>query len=291
MRSQRTEVARPVARVVAQLRPRPAVRHPAGDRPSCVRPRHHPFRSGQQLRPAVWLGGGQLRSDAGDGPFAVPRRAGDLDQGWLRHVAGALRRLGVAEVPAGVARPVARPDGPRLRRHLLFAPGGSGHAAGGDDGGARHGRAIRPRPLRRHLVVQLGPDAGSGDDPRRTRHSATDPSAVVLDDQPMDRGRPPARHHRGGRRGLHRLLAACPGAPHGPLSRRRAGRLSDRDRRGDEPRHVDRGPPQPRQGSQRGGRSARPDTRPTGAGLGVARPTDDLAGDRGEQRCPARGQR
>ena len=91
VRAQRAQAARRVARVVAQLRPRPAVRHAAGDRPSCLRPRHHPLRSGQQLRPALRCGGGQLRPDARRRPRPVPRRAGDLDEGRLRHVARTVR--------------------------------------------------------------------------------------------------------------------------------------------------------------------------------------------------------
>ena len=38
---------------------------------------------------------------------AVPRRAGHLDQGRLRHVARPVRRVGLAQVPDRVARPVA----------------------------------------------------------------------------------------------------------------------------------------------------------------------------------------
>ena len=40
-------------------------------------------------------------------PAAVSRRAGHLDEGRLRHVAGAVRRVGLAQVPAGEPRPVA----------------------------------------------------------------------------------------------------------------------------------------------------------------------------------------
>ena len=222
---------------------------------------------------------------------AVPRRAGDLDEGRLRHVARTLRRVGLAQVPAGVARPVAGPDGPRLRRHLLLPSPRPGHAAGGDDGRARHRGALRTGALRRHLLVQLGAHAGGGGDPARARHAAADPPAVVLDDQPLDRGRRPARHPGGGRRRVHRLLAARPGSAHRPLPRRRAGRLAGRHRRGDGPRHADRRAPRPRPGPQRCRRAPRPDARPAGARLGAARPADDVAGDRREQRRPARGQR
>ena len=52
----------------------------------------------------------------------LPRRAGDLDEGGLRHVARALRRPRLAEVPALEPGAVADPDGARPRRRLLLAP-------------------------------------------------------------------------------------------------------------------------------------------------------------------------
>jgi hypothetical protein len=56
-----------------------------------------PYGSRDQLRPAV-----------ARGLPALPRRAGHLHQGRLRHVAGAVRRpVGLAQVPAGQPRPVA----------------------------------------------------------------------------------------------------------------------------------------------------------------------------------------
>ena len=66
-------------------------------------------------------------------------------QGRLRHVARPVRRVGLAQVPDLVAGPVAEPDGPGLRRHLLLAPLRPGHSAGGDDGraGRRRARARR----------------------------------------------------------------------------------------------------------------------------------------------------
>ena len=49
----------------------------------------------------------------------------DLDEGGLRHVARALRRPRLAEVPALEPRAVADPDGARPRRRLLLAPAGA----------------------------------------------------------------------------------------------------------------------------------------------------------------------
>ena len=51
-----------LARPVAELRRRPADRDAARDPAPRVRPRHHPLRPGQQLRPAVRLGRDQLRA-------------------------------------------------------------------------------------------------------------------------------------------------------------------------------------------------------------------------------------
>ena len=45
-----------------------------------------------------------------------------ISTGGLRHVARAVRRVGLAQVPAGLARPEPRAHGARLRRHLLLAP-------------------------------------------------------------------------------------------------------------------------------------------------------------------------
>ena len=82
-----------------------------------------------------------------------------------------------------------RPDGARLRRHLLLAPVRPRHAARGDDGRARHRGAPGQGALRRHLLLLGGADARGGRDPARARHAAADPPAVVLDAQPLDRGR------------------------------------------------------------------------------------------------------
>ncbi len=122
-------------------------REPARDHPPRLRPRHHPHRPGQQLRPALRLGRDQLRPDPARGPAALPRRADHLVQGRLRHVARPVRRVGLAQVPAGEPRPEPGADGPGVRRHLLLAPLRPGHAAGGDDRRARHRRPVRASAL------------------------------------------------------------------------------------------------------------------------------------------------
>ena len=61
LRPQRAAAAGGLARPVAQLRRRQAVRHPAGDPAPGLRPRRHPLRPGQQLRPALRRRRDQLR--------------------------------------------------------------------------------------------------------------------------------------------------------------------------------------------------------------------------------------
>ena len=192
----RAEAAGGLAGAVAQLRRRQADRDPAGDPAAGLRPRGDPLRPGQQLRAAVRRGGEQLRRDLRPGLQALPRRAGDLDQGRLRHVARAVRRVGVAQVPARLARPEPGPDGPRPRRHLLQPPVRPGDAARGDHGRARHGGAVRAGDVRRHLVVHRRADPGGGRAAARDGRAAADPPAVVLDAQPLGRGRPMDRSPR-----------------------------------------------------------------------------------------------
>src|SRR5437879_237763 len=67
-------------------------------------------------------------------------------------------------------------------------------------------------------------------DPARPRHAAAHPPAVVLDVEPVDRGRP-ARRARRPRRRLHRLLAARPGHAHRQVPRRHPRRFPRRTAR------------------------------------------------------------
>ena len=87
--------------------------------------------------------------------------------------------------------------GARLCRHLLFPPLRPRHAARGDDGRARHARCARARrsmsasppttrSAPREAVAIL----------RRPRHALHHPPAELFHDQPLDRGRRPARHAR-----------------------------------------------------------------------------------------------
>ncbi len=227
-RPQRAPAAAALAGAVAELRRRPARGVPARDPAPCLRPRGDPLRPGQQLRPAVRPGRGELRSLDARGLRAVPRRAGDLDQGGLRHVAGTVRtRRRVAEVRARLARPVAGADGAGVRRHLLQPPLRPGHAARGDD--RRLDTAVRSgRALYAGISSYSGAQTEGGRDDRPgARHSPADPPAVVLDAQPLDRAGP-ARRARGAGDGLHRLHRARPGVADRPLPRRRTRRLAGR---------------------------------------------------------------
>ena len=101
---------------------------------------------------------------------------------------GPVRRPRIAQVPSRQPRPEPRPDGSRLRRHLLFPPRRSGHASGRDDGCSRQRRPPGQGALRGDLLVFGGTDARGRGDPARSRDAAAHPSAVLLDAEPLDRG-------------------------------------------------------------------------------------------------------
>ena len=217
----------------------------------------------------------------------VPRRARDLDQGRLRHVAGPVRRVGLSQVPAREPRPEPAADGSRLRRHLLLAPLRPGHPARGDDGRPRRRGTPGKGALRRDLVLLARQDARGGGDPGRARHAAPDPSAVVLDAEPLDRGGA-ARHPRAARSRLHRLLAARAGNADRQVPRRRSRRVEG------EPQRVALPRPAQRRGARADPRPERDRARPRadagadGARLDAARPAGDLDALRREQRRAAR---
>ena len=152
---------------------------------------------------------------------ALPRRAGHLHQGRLRHVARARTATGARASTCWPASTRACADGPRLRRHLLLAPVRPGDAARGDDGRAGHAPCARARRCTRasRPTRPSGPREAARD-PARPGHAAAHPPAVLLDAQPLDRGRTARRARRRGHR-LHRVLAAGPGAAHRPLPGRR----------------------------------------------------------------------
>ena len=87
-------------------------------------------------------------------------------------------------------------DGARLRRHLLQPPARCLDPARGDDGRARRSGADGQGALRRDLLLRRRAHPRGGGDPRRPRHPASDPPALLLDGQPLDRDRGPARRRR-----------------------------------------------------------------------------------------------
>ena len=193
--TERTAPARDLPRPLAQLRRRQAVRRPARDPAAGLRHRHHALRPGQQLRPALRRGRDQLRPPLRRRLPALPRRAGHQLQGRLGHVAGALRRRRLAQVPGREPRPDPEAHRSRLRRHLLLAPPRPRHPARGDDGGAGEHRQAGQGAVCRYLQLRPGAHRARGRPARRHGRPAAHPPAELLDAEPLGRGRP-ARHPR-----------------------------------------------------------------------------------------------
>ena len=265
-------------RALAQLRRRPA--RSRSSAPSCGAP------STSASRTSTWPTttarptgaprtnfGRILRTDLA----GLPRRADHLHQGRLGHVARPLRRLGLAQVPAGQPRPEPRPARARLRRHLLLTTASTPTR-----------RSKRPwarwtRPCARARRSTWA----SPRTPRRTREAVAilrslgtpllihQPSYSHV--QPLDRGPAARRARRGGRR-VHRVLAARPRAcsPTATCTAIPTGsRLTARSSLSRE--HAERGEPRPRAGPGRHRRGARPEGGPARPGLGPARPARHLA--------------
>ena len=120
-----------------------------------LRPRRHPFRSRQQLRPALRLGRGEFRARAGRRlrraiatSWSISTKAGwDMWPGPYGDVGG------IAQISDRELRPEPEADGARLCRHLLFAPRRSEDAARGDDGRARPPPPPGQGALCRHLLL------------------------------------------------------------------------------------------------------------------------------------------
>ena len=165
------------------------------------------------------------------GPRALPRRARDLDEGRLRHVAGALRRLRLAQVPAREPRPEPR------------GAWGSTTSTSSTRTGAIPARRWRRRWAR--STPPCGRARRSTRASRRTRRSAPREAAAIL------RGLgTPLLIHQPSYSMLNRwieaglldvlgdegvgcidVLAARPGHAHRPLPRRHPGRLARQPQR------------------------------------------------------------
>ena len=149
-----------------------------------------PLRSRQQLRAAVRLRGGELRADPPGRPGTRPRRAGDLDESRLRHVAGAVRRMGLAQVPAASLDQGLRRMGldyvDIFYSHRFDPETPLEETMGALDTAVRQGRrsTSASRPTRRRKRRGLR-------DPARARRAVRHPPALLLDAEPLDRGRAP----------------------------------------------------------------------------------------------------
>ena len=196
---------------VAQFRRRHAARDQARDLPQGLRPRHHPFRSRQQLRPAARLGRDRVRRDPAHRLRRLSRRARDLDQGRLRMWPGPYGEWGSRKYL------LASLDQSLKRMGLDYVDIFYSHRFDPETpleetmGALDQRRALRQGALCRHLLLQFAAHPRGRRDPRRARHALPHPSAELFDAQPLGRGRRPARYAgRAGRR-LDRVLAAGAG--------------------------------------------------------------------------------
>src|ERR1700733_8997468 len=136
----------------------------------------------------------------------------------------------------------------------------------------------------------LGAHGRGGRDHAPDGHADPHSPALVLDAEPLDRGRP-AGGARPGRHRLHRVLAARPG--------RAQRQVRQRDSRGlaGQPSHVaghlpaQRRDAEPRARAGRDRAGARPVDRAARPLLGAAGPAGHVGADRRQQRRAARGER
>ena len=197
------------------------------DRPPRVRPRHHALRPREQLRPAVRLGRGELRpapARTTSRPYrdelVISTKAGyDMwpgpygDRGSRKYLLASLDqslgRMGLDYVDIFYSHRFD-PDTP-LEETM-----------GALDTAVRAGQGA----VRRHLVVLGREDARGRRDPARARHAAPDPPAVVLDAEPLDRGRACSTCSATLGVGCIALLAARAGDAHRQVPRRHPGGLA-----------------------------------------------------------------
>ena len=211
LRPQRAEAAGHVARPLAELRRRAAARA----QPAIVRRAfdlgHHALRPGQQLRPAVRLGRGDLRR--ADGAATCGRTA--TSSSSRRRRAGTCGRARTAS--SARASTCSRASTSRLKRmkldyvdifysHRYDPDTPLEETMGALDTAVRQGKALYAG------ISSYSPEKTreAHGDPDRARHAAADPPAVVLDAEPLDRGRP-ARRPRRARHRLHRFSPLAQG--------------------------------------------------------------------------------
>ena len=200
-----------------------------------------------------------------------------------------LRRVGLAQEPAELARREPGAHAPRLCRHLLQPPARPRDAARRDDGSPRNRRHERQGALRRHLELRRAADARGPPHPRRDGHPAAHPPAP-LQHVRSAHGERPAGCSRRARAGQHRLLPARARAAHRTVSRRHPRRLARRRGPLDQRRQHRRGLPGPSARAQRHRRGARTVARAARPAVGAAPPPGDERAHRREQRAAARQQ-
>ena len=221
-----------VARAVAQLRPRPPARHERRDRAPRVRPRHHPLRPREQLRPAL------------------RRRRGELRRGCCARTCGRTATSSSSRRrPATTCGPARTASGARAStcsRASTRASAGSGSTT--STSSTRTG-STRTTPLEETMgalatAVQQGKALYAGHlvllrrehAPRRPRSCAS-MGVPLLIHQPsysmfnrwIEAELSTPSSERGHR--LHRLLAARPGDADRPLPGRDPGGLAGEPRR------------------------------------------------------------
>ncbi|CAM5335012.1 glyceraldehyde 3-phosphate reductase [Streptomyces badius] len=138
-------------------------------------------------RPAARLRRAELRQALRPGFLPVPRRTGHFDQGRLSDAPRPVRRVGLPEVSAVLTRHAA--DGRGVRRRLSYShrfdPGALASAV-------QQGKALYVGVSSYNAEHGAGGRAAEGDG-----RPGPDPPAVLLHDQPLDRGRRAARHPGG----------------------------------------------------------------------------------------------
>ncbi len=278
--AQRHSAAGDLARAVAELRRRPAARGPPRDPAPRVRPRHHALRPRQQLRPALRRRRDELRAHLPRGLPPLPRRADHLDEGRLRPVARARTASGArastcSRASTRASRAWASTTSTSSTRTASTPTRRCEETMGALDTAVRQGKALYVG------ISSYSPAAhrGGDRDPRRARHAAADPPAVLLAAEPLDRARP-ARRARAPRRRRDRVLAARAGPAHRPLPARHPRGLARARRRAVRRAHAQRGEPRARARAERDRAAARAVARPARDRLGAARPPRQLRADR-----------
>ena len=231
--AQRPPAAGDLARAVAELRRRPAARGQPRDPAPRVRPRHHALRPRQQLRAALRRRRDELRPHLRRGLPPLPRRADHLDQGRLRHVAGPLRRVGLAQVPAREPRPE-----PRRGWASTTSTSSTRTASTRRRRSRRRWARSTPRCARaRRSTSASAPTRRQRTEEAiailaRARHAAAHPPALLLAAQPLDRAGAARRARartasaRSSSRRSRRACsptATCDGIPEDSRVRRRRG--------------------------------------------------------------------